>query len=595
MVRERNVLESTTPDKSATYRSCYRRCTVTPHAQVFTWFLVILSMLLTGPAHAQLAPHATEHITRVHGRVVNSLTREPIARALVYAQGENAAAFSDDRGQFELNFRENIDTSNGPLGLRVMSHYIEARKPGFLQQGRMATTRYTLGPTHNQESEITLRLTPEALITGHLDVPNSEGGIRIQCQLYRREMRDAREVWLPDRTFTTWADGEFRFSELKAGTYKLITHEQMDFESLLAIPGAPLYGYPPMYYPNTTDFSVANPIVVKAGETARVSLAVARRQYYPVKIGVENVPAGQSLDLRVYPTGHHSPGWSLGYNPGDGTVAGMLPDGSYAVEAYSYGERQFSGILNFAVRGRPLEGPTLSLVPDATVTVRVHEEFETQPSNFIKVETGQGQQQSSGRRFSRVNVMLEPVDDFEAGGFAVPSQLPPKSETQELIIPNVRPGHYRVHVAAGTGYAAAIQSGGRDLTHQPLVVGLGGAVAPVDVVLKDDGAEITLSLEETRGPTDSETPAEAVVYLLPMGETSGRARNSTSPMWQGQFTFQQIPSGTYLALAFDTAREELLNADQATVQSLADKGQTLHVDAGQKLTTKLKVITSDEQ
>jgi hypothetical protein len=40
----------------------------------------------------------------------------------------------------------------------------------------------------------------------------------------------------------TWANGEFRFSGLEAGTYRLITHEQMDRDSRVAMPGAPLFG-----------------------------------------------------------------------------------------------------------------------------------------------------------------------------------------------------------------------------------------------------------------------------------------------------------------------------------------------------------------
>jgi hypothetical protein len=210
------------------------------------------------------------------------------------AGGSIGDADTDDRGQFEFKFplQEGGAVSVGGTGATVtnsrrgMTHMLLARKPGYLQSGRngrLLTAR--LG-----QSGVTIYLVPEALIVGHVTVPGSEGDVRIECELIKREVRDGQEIWSPARTFTTWADGEFRFSELEAGTYKLITHEQMDRDSLPPVPGAQLFGYPPIYYQNTTDFSAASAIEVKAGEIAQANLTVARREYHPVRIAVTNDP-----------------------------------------------------------------------------------------------------------------------------------------------------------------------------------------------------------------------------------------------------------------------------------------------------------------
>jgi hypothetical protein len=501
------------------------RCDVHTLVRLITSILLAVCIPYGSAAHGQLNDRQNEPFTTLCGRVLNALTREPLARALVLAEADNAAAFTDDRGQFELKILENNGSPKDSTGTTVVNRFIQARKPGFLQEGRMITTSYAPGSMTPQHFEVTLRLTPEALIVGHLGVPGSEGEVRIQCQLYRREIRDGREYWSPERVFTTWADGEFRFSDLKAGIYKLITHEQMDRDSALAIPSTPLYGYPPMYYPNTTDFSVASPIVVKAGQTARVNLTVTRRPYYPVKINVENMPVGQGMDVRVYPMGHHSPGWSLGYNPAEDVIEGVLPEGTYTVEASAPGKKEVTGILNFSVRGRPLEGATLNLLPDATVTVRVREEFQSQPSNFFNVETAPGNPQLNGKRSTRVQVILASLDELGGIGGG-PSQLPDRSQGQELIIPNVRPGRYQVNVT-GSGYPASIQAGGKDLTRQPLVVGLGGEVAPIEILLRDDGAELTVSLEENDRTSVKESSPSGVA-LLPLGESGGHLQNSPS-------------------------------------------------------------------
>src|SRR3974390_661571 len=211
-----------------------------------------------------------------------------------------------------------------------------------------------------------------------------------------------------------------------------------------------------MYYPNTTDFSIASSIVVKAGETARVNLAVARRAYFPVQIGVENMPAGRRLNISVYPMGHRSPGWSLGYNPREGRIEGILPDGNYTVEASTPGEGELTGTLNFPVNGKPLEGPTLTLVPDAAITVRVHEEFQSSQSNFGAQETVGDNAQTTPRRYANVNVNLIPVDDLSEYSRGASSRVPEASQGTELTIPDVRPGRYRVDANSAAGYVASI-------------------------------------------------------------------------------------------------------------------------------------------
>jgi hypothetical protein len=533
-----------------------------------------------------------EHLTTVRGRVLNAVTKEPMARALVVMWQDNSAAFTDDRGQFESKISEKNDAENGAIGRRVVSRLIEARKPGFLQAQRMATVVYVTGSTSKEQTEVTIPLVPEALIVGRVEVPGSEGDVRIMCQLYRREMSEGRETWMLQRTFTTWVDGEFRFSELRAGTYKLNTLEQMDPDSR---PEAQLYGYPPVYYQNTTDFSVASPIVVKAGETARANMTVARREYYSVKIAVANMPVGRGLQLMVYPLGHHSPGWSLGYNAGEGTIERILPDGNYTVEASTPGEEEMSGILNFSVKGRPLEGPTLNLIRDATVSVRVREEFRSGQSNLGSTGMPSGNLQEAGRLIANFSVNLTAIDELNEFRRNASSRVAEGSQGQELTIPNVPPGRYRVDVNSGIGYAASIQSGGKDLTHQPLVVGFGGGVSPIEVVLRDAGAEVDGTLEEgTSGTVSAVEAAEfspvQTAWLLPV-EEGGQPRNV--PIWQGKFQIQQVAPGNYLVVAFEQPPQDLPYGSEEVVQELSSKGQMIHVQTGQKLNVSVKVIGSE--
>lgn len=547
-------------------------------------FALVACVLLCVEARAQ-----EESTTTMRGRVLNAVTKEPVSRALVVLQTTNAAAFTDDGGQFELKFAEKNQAGNASVGRTFMSGAIEARKPGFLPQRRLPMISYTLGPNSSGPPPATIYLMPEALIVGHVEVPGSEGDVRIQCQLYRRVTKGGTEFWSPQSGLMTWADGEFRFSELEAGTYKLITHEQIDPDSATT-PGAPLFVYPPVYYPHTTDFSIASPIVVKAGETARVNLAVARREYFPVKITVANMPVGRGLNVVVYPMGHRSPGWSLGYEPGEGSIVGSLPDGSYTIEATVPGDGEMSGVVNFSVKGAPVEGPRLTLVPDATVSVTVREQFQSEQSNFAAAQTIPGNSRFTSRRTGNVQVSLTAIDALERFARNASSQLTEGSEGQELSIPNVGPGRYGVEVTTRVGYPASVQCGGKDLMRQPLVVGLGGSVAPIEVVLRDDGAEIDGEFDPSNDSANDEQ--SRIVYLVPTVETGGQPR--TVVAWGNHFMLQQIPPGDYVLLASAGQREDVPYGNEEGLQGLLNKGaKMVHLEAKQRANVKVPVVAND--
>jgi hypothetical protein len=565
----------------------------------FALLSVFALTLCAWPCAPQQQANKDEEVTIVRGRVMNSVTKSAVAHALVSTPGDEYAMFTDDRGQFEFKFLERRAAGNSAReAARVSQRYLEVRKPGFIRQGRVATSTYAPGSLSGESTELTIYAVPEALIVGHLEVPGSEGEVRIQCELYRKGMKKGQETWSPSGRFTTWASGEFRFSELSAGTYKLITHEQMDRDAMLQIPGARMFGYPPVYYPNTTDFSAASAIVVKAGETAQANLTVARQEYFPVRIGVRNAQTARGINVVVSPMGEESPGWSLGYNPAEQTIEGMLPDGTYTVEASSSGEGGSAGILNFSVQGRPLEGPFLNMVPDASLNVNVREIFQTEQSNFANGNEVSGTS-INGRRRGNVRVILVPIREL---AMPAPAEALPVegSDGHELVIENVRPGRYRVEVQAQRGYAATIESGGLDLVRQPLVVGLGGGVPRIEVALRDDGGEVDGTMEQASGAQGSarpnvENPSFFYLYLLPLSEDYGRFQMNTYGSPDGTFTVKQVAPGDYLVVAFEAPPEMWAGRIEENLRAWESKGQVIHVQPGQKVSVKVKVIESDQQ
>jgi hypothetical protein len=240
----------------------------------------------------------------VQGTVLNRITHEPIGRALVYSPDQRYAALTDDRGHFEFKFPpqepepegDRPDTTDAEAlrvrQMRAMRNSrpvaFMARKPGFLQN--------TENPSHGRadatQPEITIYLDPESLIIGHVTLPGTEGDLRVRLELYRRDVHEGQEHWTPAGTFTTWADGEFRFCDLQAGTYKLVSHEQLDRDPFNFTPGGQLFGYSPIYYPGASDFSAARPIQLAAGATFQANLTQCGASIIPSKFRLPMPPPG---------------------------------------------------------------------------------------------------------------------------------------------------------------------------------------------------------------------------------------------------------------------------------------------------------------
>ena len=528
----------------------------------------------------------------VRGRVLNRKTREAISRALVFSLDQRYATMTDDEGRFEFKFpplepEPKVDWTATPDAillraqqLRMMRNsrpaMFQARKPGFLEIPADPSS----GRVVPNQSEVVIYLDPESLIVGHVEVRGLESGMRIRVELYRREMREGQEVWQFTRNFSTWADGEFRFSELRPGTYKLGTAEELDRDPLTFTPGGQQFGYPPVFFPAAVDFASAAPIQLAEGTTFQANLSPVRHGYYPVKIPIANGTAAQQINVRVYPVGHAGPGYSLGYNPGEQLIQGMLPDGSYTLEAVSQGQPGATGLLNFSVGPGLSDGPVVNLVPNTSLAVEVKEEFNSSQSVFVE-DTARpgGPSEGAGRRRANVQVMLMPVEEFGSGEMRV-SEPWEGSAGHTLVVKNVRPGRYRVRVQTGAGYAASVQSGGIDLLRQPLVMGMGGSSAPIEITLRDDGAEVEGKIEDK---------TQSFVYFVSLGGGPGQFHLAvTAP--DGSFGLAQLPPGTYRVLAFDRQQEDLAYADAEAMRKLESKGEVIQLEAGQKEHLRLRII-----
>jgi hypothetical protein len=545
----------------------------------------------------------------IHGVVLNSVSHEPISRALVSSPDNRFATLTDSEGRFEIAFAE-PENKTGPddSGSAGKISYqgsdrpfaLTARKPGFLSERNEIQNL----PPDAASKDNTIFLTPEALIVGRVVLPTAEASDTIQLELYHRQVQEGRARWVPAGSASTKSNGEFRFAELAAGSYKLLTQELLDRDPLVFDPRGQLYGFPPVYFPNAIDFAGAQTIQLAAGQIFQADITLVKRAYYPVKVAVANAPPSSGINIVVSVQGHKGPGFSLGYNNREQTIEGMLPDGNYTLEASGFGPNAASGLLNISVKGAALEGPRMTLLPNGSIGVNVKEEFtssEDRNASSLNIEGPPVSDKQHGpRRY--LNLRLESADDFAQKGDTW-MRPPSGPEDDSLAIDGVAPGRYWVRADSSRGFVASISSGMTDLQHQPLVVGLGGSSSPIEVTMRDAAAEIDGTIEgmaaSFSGAEGTAAPGSAEmspvhVYCVPLPDSSGEFKDLWVPA-NGKFGPQQLPPGTYRVLAFDHQQPELEYHNPEAMRPYEAKGLLVRVVPGQKEHLHLQLISTTEQ
>jgi hypothetical protein len=597
----------------------YFRCrsslaTNSPHPRSFYLFLIVLFALPCSvpvrlqaqnddrpPPPSAFGPNVSELPAgpdSVEGTVLNGVTHEPVARALVFSSDNRYATLTDDRGHFEFKFPpqeapppaqptpNDADTAN-----KLQRWYARnsrpsqffARKPDYLQD----STGASISTDKTERAQITLTLQPESLIVGHVQFASTESSNRVPVHLYRQNFSDGAERWDPVNQVNTWADGEFRFADLIPGLYRVFTGEQLERDSATFNPQNQLFGFSPVFYPNASDFAASAPISVAAGAKVDVSIRVAKRPYYAVKIAVTNPPSTRNPMVNVFPQAHPGPGYSLGFDPSRQAVMGTLPDGTYTLQVFDNSGSGGSGTLNFTVRGGPSENQSITVLPNASLTVKLIREISS--TNPPEQDIPAGPIPNTA-----VNASLEPTN-------LVPGQMaPPPSTTgspDQITFENIAQGSYWLNIDSSNFYVASALWQSRDVLHQPFFIGPAATGVPIEVTLRNDGASVNgrVAAPQSTGASLTDTavppPSQAVVYFIPLDSTNGEYRQTFAG--SGTFEESQIPPGTYRVVAFDKANDKIGRANPEAARQYDDKGIVLTLAPGQsvQLSSPLIVVT----
>ena len=553
---------------------------------------LVLLCFLSRQGLSQDSTADANHAETIRGTVINSVTQSPVARALVYSGDNRFAALTDSEGHFEFTVHNSEPASSGAFvfGGPVGSYrrgpgqfWLMARKPGFLSQN--GGPQVTVSPG----DEITISLIPESILKGKINVESGEPAGGVFVQLFSREIVNGFSRWVHGLATQTNSSGEFRFAELPAGSYKLVTHEWMDNDPATASPGAQVFGFPPVYYPGVSDYSAASTIELAAGETTEADLSITRQPYFQVRIPVPEPVLG-GMDIHVQ--GQRGPGYSLGYNEGEQRIEGLLPNGNYTVQATTYGMSSSSGTVNIRVAGATLDGPAMRLLPNSAIALQVKEEFnDTRWNGSMSWNDGKRTITLHGPR-TYLQVQAISADDSAEprGGSLRPPTAP---NDNSLVLENLSPGKYWLQLSTARGYIASATMGSTDLLRQPLIVGSGPA-APIEVTLRDDGAEIDGTVTSSGDQDSVSKPRQAFVYCVPLPESGGQYMQ-LGVSDDGKFSNAMMTPGEYRVLAFAAQQPHLPYRDPEAMKPFDGKGTVVHLTAGQKTSVQVQVISENEQ
>jgi len=263
------------------------------------------------------------------------------------------------------------------------------------------------------------------------------------------------------------------------------------------------------------------------------------------------------------------------------------------VRVTSFGEVQGTGAGRIEIAGGPVQGAPISLVSSGLIPVVVREEYTTDSASGTREGPGQVFSRVGSGRPRSLELMLQPDG---TRGPAIGLRNPTGKGNEDLVIENAREGKYRVWVMPNRGYVASATSGGVDLLHKPLVVGAGGASAPIEITLRDDTATLdgTVSPMPPTGREPDPYGGGVFVFCFPIESEVGRPVQGF-PGVDGKFSMQNLPPGRYLVLAFRTPNQNLEYRNEEVLRQYESKGAFVTLGAGQKAEVKVPLLTEDEE
>lgn len=515
----------------------------------------------------------------IAGMVVNSATGKPIARALVELYGH--AMLTSVDGEFAF------------AGVPAGTAQVTLEKPGYFVPGAKLTNGSAISIEVGPDTgKIVLKLAPEAAIFGRVTGKDEEPleGARVEALKYVFREGGRRLINASigsDRP--TDEDGNFKISVLPAGRYYIaVWAGNVDRRTLGARTIETPEAYPGViFYPGTKDMGAATAIDLVPGQRMELQLSLTREPAYKVSgtvtatgyLLVRNVYIVGPMDEPLFTTDQ--------FDARTGKFEfRAVPAGKYTLRVN--GSDLQNKVSTFSDQtltvSHPLADLKLVLRPGADIPVVIHRELDPSRSlgRCTSVLPNGEPHESDCSEYPAAFVELIGLES-EGRRYNTASNALPDPSTLEFH--GVTPGKYLVRARANFGgYVQSLRSGGLDLLEQTFTVPGNGQIAPIEVVVRDDAAELRVGLR-------ADPPRRALVLVVPVSAPRAAPEmTATSSKWIG---FPNLAPGTYDVFAFD-AQAAPDYADPDFLSRYAGKAARVTVTAGGKASVTVDVIQLEE-
>ena len=547
-------------------------------------------------------------LVAVHGVVRNAATGEPLPRALVRIEGDAATgALTDGDGRFEIS------------GLPAGPQIFEVLKPGFQDRpgaGLGIAVDDAASSSHNvivsaDMGELAFSLAPTNAIRGLVSLSTGDPAEGIEVQLLRRTVQEGRGVWQITSGTKTLSDGSYRFAGLPDGQYAVFTSPTLDSEGatnlFAAGRGSDVVreGYASQFYPDARELAGAAKIHVANGEEAQANINLTLEPFHAVTAtatfpgagadGPAADRAGLNFSAVVLDGQGHALPYAAPYDQATHTIQALLPDGTYSLQLTATGRflvRLMPGgaLRNFAPSAWPYVGSVeFSVAGHAIANLRVPLSAPRASSvRYTVIHAGSAASQSPQNGRGEVVVSASQAGGWLSDG--VSSSFAQGMNEGALDVEYTPPGSYWMHarVAQAGLCEASFTAGGANLAREPLVVGLSGATAPLELTARDDCAGLTLTLPPAVANVTAGEEPFFTVYVVPDFDSTTDVEPMTMrPTSGGSVTLEALTPGSYHVYTF-AGPATLEYRNREALAALPNPGQQINLSPGTTSTVTLE-------
>lgn len=531
--------------------------------------LLLLALASLFSALTLRAQQTADDRFELRGSVVNAVTSAPIGNVLVTLNGPiSAQQLSGADGTFTF--------ANLPRG----RYQLSVNKPGYFDEHE--SSGGWAAELSSGNGDVTLQMTPEGVIYGTVEGENAQPveGVQVQVEAWR--VIDSVKQLQPMGNATTDDEGNFRIAELRPGTYylKFLPDNARGWRTYSALNRNKheQVGYPPQFYPAGVEEASATPIRIQEGSQIQINQTLKTQKLFEVAGIVRGTTPGKWVNFRLLEP--HGGGLAKDVRFDDKTGEFQIekvPEGAYLLVAQaqdpseddSQGATQpLTAVLPIQVN-HDLSGLFLALSRGISIPVEVDDEIASQAQEVHPVHL---------RLLSK---------DFPQSSRAL--MLPPRPNDRHASrqFENVLPGTYDVQAwpQAG-GYIASLRCGSVDLLKDELIIASGASVPPIEVQLRNDGAEINVQAVENGRPT----PATVVIF----SEEYPKLSFLQVAGYGGRVALSNARPGPYKVIAVKAQREVEFH-DPAVIEKYAAQAKEVTLRPGDKASIQVEVQTASQE